>query len=194
MLLCCMLNPCHITTCNLSHDIWHLTWFLPPPYTQWQQFLCNSFFPFWLCLDIKLATTYRGRVEGLCGDFDGRYRNDFKNPDGVWVRNVNVFGESWKVPLKRSSRLRYLIFYLISTASTSTRSEWIKSQLTSSNYTVSFLLSFFFPLFVCVDISCSSLRWTISLAKRGLNCQCMTPVQYPSLESPPLQLLGHRGE
>ncbi|XP_072789242.1 IgGFc-binding protein isoform X3 [Taeniopygia guttata] len=56
--------------------------------------------------DIKLATTYRSRVEGLCGDFDGRYRNDFKNPDGVWVRNVNIFGESWKVPLKRSSRLR----------------------------------------------------------------------------------------
>ncbi|CAN8190691.1 unnamed protein product [Coccothraustes coccothraustes] len=56
--------------------------------------------------DIKLATTYRSRVEGLCGDFDGIYRNDFKNPDGVWVRNVNVFGESWKVPLKRSSRLR----------------------------------------------------------------------------------------
>ncbi|NXH07787.1 ZAN protein, partial [Loxia leucoptera] len=56
--------------------------------------------------DIKLATTYRSRVEGLCGNFDGIYRNDFKNPDGVWVRNVNVFGESWKVPLKRSSRLR----------------------------------------------------------------------------------------
>ncbi|NWV38039.1 ZAN protein, partial [Grantiella picta] len=56
--------------------------------------------------DIKLATTYRSRVEGLCGDFDGRHRNDFTKPDGVWVRNVNVFGESWKVPLKRSSRLR----------------------------------------------------------------------------------------
>ncbi|NWS87254.1 ZAN protein, partial [Toxostoma redivivum] len=56
--------------------------------------------------DIKLATTYKSRVEGLCGDFDGIYRNDFTNPDGVWVRNVNVFGESWKVPLKRSSRLR----------------------------------------------------------------------------------------
>ncbi|XP_074733517.1 IgGFc-binding protein-like [Strix uralensis] len=57
--------------------------------------------------DIKLANTYRNRVEGLCGDFDGRYRNDFTNPDGVWVKNVNVFGESWKVPLKRTtSRLR----------------------------------------------------------------------------------------
>ncbi|NWX42234.1 ZAN protein, partial [Steatornis caripensis] len=57
--------------------------------------------------DIKLANTYRNRVEGLCGDFDGGYRNDFTNPDGVWVRNVNVFGESWKVPLKRTnSRLR----------------------------------------------------------------------------------------
>ncbi|KAF1668991.1 Zonadhesin, partial [Aptenodytes patagonicus] len=57
--------------------------------------------------DIKLANTYRNRVEGLCGDFDGKYRNDFTTPDGVWVKNVNVFGESWKVPLKRStSRLR----------------------------------------------------------------------------------------
>ncbi|CAM9326592.1 unnamed protein product [Bubo scandiacus] len=57
--------------------------------------------------DIKLANTYRNRVEGLCGDFDGRSRNDFTNPDGVWVKNVNVFGESWKVPLKRTtSRLR----------------------------------------------------------------------------------------
>ncbi|NXY48780.1 ZAN protein, partial [Ceuthmochares aereus] len=56
--------------------------------------------------DIKLATTYRSRVEGLCGDFDGRSRNDFTNPDGVWVKNVNVFGESWKVPLRRTSRLR----------------------------------------------------------------------------------------
>ncbi|XP_074768584.1 IgGFc-binding protein-like [Athene noctua] len=61
--------------------------------------------------DIKLANTYRNRVEGLCGDFDGRHRNDFTNPDGVWVKNVNVFGESWKVPLKRrTSRLRSCLF------------------------------------------------------------------------------------
>lgn len=57
--------------------------------------------------DIKLANTYNNRVEGLCGDFDGRPRNDFTNPDGVWLKNVNAFGESWKVPVKRrTSRFR----------------------------------------------------------------------------------------
>ncbi|NWX91747.1 ZAN protein, partial [Nothoprocta pentlandii] len=56
--------------------------------------------------EIKLANTYKNRVEGLCGNFDGIYRNDFTNPDGVRVRNVNVFGESWKVPVKRISRQR----------------------------------------------------------------------------------------
>ncbi|KQK96034.1 hypothetical protein AAES_34487 [Amazona aestiva] len=57
--------------------------------------------------DIRLANTYSNRVEGLCGDFDGRYKNDFTKPDGVWVKNVNTFGESWKVPVTRTtSRLR----------------------------------------------------------------------------------------
>ncbi|XP_040423240.1 IgGFc-binding protein-like [Cygnus olor] len=57
--------------------------------------------------DLKLANTYKDKVEGLCGDFDGRPRNDFTNPNGVLQKNVNTFGESWKVPLKRkTSRLR----------------------------------------------------------------------------------------
>ncbi|KAK2530935.1 IgGFc-binding protein-like [Columba livia] len=57
--------------------------------------------------DIKLATTYRNRVEGLCGNFDGISRNDFTKPDGVQVKNVNAFGNSWKVPVERTtSRFR----------------------------------------------------------------------------------------
>lgn len=86
-----------------------------------------AIFFLWTFLDIKLANTYNNRVEGLCGDFDGRPRNDFTNPDGVWLKNVNAFGESWKVPVKRrTSRFRYLIFYLISLANTATGSEEIK--------------------------------------------------------------------
>ncbi|XP_068547551.1 IgGFc-binding protein-like isoform X5 [Anas acuta] len=57
--------------------------------------------------DIRLANTYKDKVEGLCGDFDGRSRNDFASPNGVLQKNVNIFGESWKVPLNRkTSRLR----------------------------------------------------------------------------------------
>ncbi|OPJ78925.1 zonadhesin-like [Patagioenas fasciata monilis] len=57
--------------------------------------------------DIKLATTYRNRVEGLCGNFDRISRNDFTKPDGVRVNNVNAFGNSWKVPVERTtSRFR----------------------------------------------------------------------------------------
>ncbi|EOA93833.1 Zonadhesin, partial [Anas platyrhynchos] len=57
--------------------------------------------------DLRLANTYKDKVEGLCGDFDGRSRNDFASPNGVLQKNVNIFGESWKVPLNRkTSRLR----------------------------------------------------------------------------------------
>ncbi|XP_034637580.1 zonadhesin-like [Trachemys scripta elegans] len=53
-------------------------------------------------LDITLANTYKDKVEGLCGNFDGKYKNDFTKPDGTRVRDVDVFGESWKVPVKRT--------------------------------------------------------------------------------------------
>ncbi|XP_050820724.1 zonadhesin-like [Gopherus flavomarginatus] len=53
-------------------------------------------------LDITLANTYKSKVEGLCGNFDGKYKNDFTKPDGTRVRDVDVFGESWKVPVRRT--------------------------------------------------------------------------------------------
>lgn len=90
------------------------------------------FFFFWNFLDLRLANTYKDKVEGLCGDFDGRSRNDFASPNGVLQKNVNIFGESWKVPLNRkTSRLRYLIFYSIPMASTATGSQWTKPYLKS---------------------------------------------------------------
>ncbi|KAG6931905.1 zonadhesin, partial [Chelydra serpentina] len=53
-------------------------------------------------LEIILANTYKNKVEGLCGNFDGKYKNDFTKPDGTRVKNVDVFGESWKVPVTRT--------------------------------------------------------------------------------------------
>ncbi|XP_074819307.1 zonadhesin-like [Natator depressus] len=53
-------------------------------------------------LDITLANTYKNKVEGLCGNFDGKYKNDFTKPDGTRVKDVDVFGESWKVPVTRT--------------------------------------------------------------------------------------------
>lgn len=47
--------------------------------------------------EIILPSTYRHSVRGLCGNYDGITRNEYMKPDGTVVRNVNDFGESWRV-------------------------------------------------------------------------------------------------
>ncbi|XP_060098771.1 uncharacterized protein LOC132574434 [Heteronotia binoei] len=51
--------------------------------------------------DITLPNPYKKNVEGLCGNFDGKYKNDFTTPNGTLVKDVNTFGESWRVPVIR---------------------------------------------------------------------------------------------
>uniref|UniRef100_A0A3B4UYF2 Zonadhesin, like n=1 Tax=Seriola dumerili TaxID=41447 RepID=A0A3B4UYF2_SERDU len=48
-------------------------------------------------IQIILPSTYKNSVRGLCGNYDGITRNEYMKPDGTVVRNLNEFGESWRV-------------------------------------------------------------------------------------------------
>lgn len=46
---------------------------------------------------VRLAAHLRGRVGGLCGNFDGNTENDFTTRQGIVESTPELFGNSWKV-------------------------------------------------------------------------------------------------
>nr|XP_057931090.1 mucin-2-like [Doryrhamphus excisus] len=48
-------------------------------------------------LMIKLSSTFKGKVCGLCGNFDGSIKNDFSTRNKELVVDAFKFGNSWKV-------------------------------------------------------------------------------------------------
>nr|XP_014346130.1 PREDICTED: zonadhesin-like [Latimeria chalumnae] len=47
--------------------------------------------------EVKVPSNYQNELCGLCGDYNGSPRDDFKTPGGVRVKNANDFGNSWNV-------------------------------------------------------------------------------------------------
>ncbi|KAJ8007728.1 hypothetical protein DPEC_G00097200 [Dallia pectoralis] len=47
--------------------------------------------------EVILPSTYKDRVRGLCGNYDGNSRNEYTKPDGTVTRNLDEFGDSWRV-------------------------------------------------------------------------------------------------
>ncbi|CAN9509807.1 unnamed protein product [Ophioblennius macclurei] len=47
--------------------------------------------------EIELPNTYKSYVRGLCGNYDGITSNEYMKPDGTVVRDLDSFGESWRV-------------------------------------------------------------------------------------------------
>uniref|UniRef100_A0A673AB09 Fc fragment of IgG binding protein n=1 Tax=Sphaeramia orbicularis TaxID=375764 RepID=A0A673AB09_9TELE len=48
---------------------------------------------------VTVPGNYRNKVCGLCGNFNGNAKDDFKMPNNRVVNNVNAFGKSWKVTI-----------------------------------------------------------------------------------------------
>lgn len=49
-------------------------------------------------LVITLTKALKGKICGLCGNFNGNPNDDFTTPTGTQASGVTAFGRSWKVP------------------------------------------------------------------------------------------------
>ncbi|XP_063043702.1 zonadhesin, like [Engraulis encrasicolus] len=55
--------------------------------------------------EVILPSTYRDLVRGLCGNYDGRSNNEYMKPDGTLTRNLDEFGDSWRVSDRAGERV-----------------------------------------------------------------------------------------
>ncbi|XP_051285542.1 zonadhesin, like isoform X2 [Dicentrarchus labrax] len=58
--------------------------------------------------EVILPSTYKNSVRGLCGNYDGITRNEYMKPDGTVVRDLNTFGESWRVSDRQGDTLQII--------------------------------------------------------------------------------------
>lgn len=47
---------------------------------------------------MSIPSPFRGRICGLCGNFNGNWSDDFVLPDGALAPSAEAFGEAWRAP------------------------------------------------------------------------------------------------
>lgn len=57
-------------------------------------------------LEVTVPPSFKRRLCGLCGNFNGRRRDDLRMRNGVTAKSVEEFGQSWKVGGPKSCSLR----------------------------------------------------------------------------------------
>ena len=45
---------------------------------------------------VKVRKSYKGKLSGLCGNFNGQRNDEFKTPNNLLVQSTLKFGNSWK--------------------------------------------------------------------------------------------------
>lgn len=53
-------------------------------------------------LEVSVPTSYRGRLCGLCGNFNSQTKDDFTTRRGRLLQDVQKFGQSWAVGAKKT--------------------------------------------------------------------------------------------
>lgn len=56
---------------------------------------CSHFHKLLTCNFFFVMSSYKGQLCGLCGDYDGDAKDDFRKPDGSLTNSANDFGHSW---------------------------------------------------------------------------------------------------
>ncbi|XP_067316856.1 IgGFc-binding protein-like [Anolis sagrei] len=53
-------------------------------------------------MTVTIPGTYRGQVQGLCGNYNGLKDDEFLLPNGMVISNATAFGASWKVLIPKA--------------------------------------------------------------------------------------------
>lgn len=53
---------------------------------------------------VTVPSTYRGQMQGLCGNYNGKKDDEFLLPNGIITSDIAKFGASWKVRVSGADR------------------------------------------------------------------------------------------